>query len=271
MEHKENNMKRYYIGSLAILSLVLVLGLFGCAPTQINGGGTLPSKSGTASDKANFGFSANNCTPGAMTGEFNYHDKNAPGWPNGGVKFNGTIFDAGKCSEFGSFGGYALACTVCNLQFCNGSGWPNQWESYLSSFLADPLGFCPEVASRVPNNLYAAAFQFKSTNPRYPGSGTGVVCLRDNGQGKKAIDKDHVTLIIGPGQYYGYTNQGPVQGNVSSGPCCHDLCVSGFPPASSCDPCIAQVCAVDAHCCTTAWDSSCIEQAVTTCALICAQ
>jgi hypothetical protein len=263
-------MKKYDTYTIGILCLVLALGLWGCAPTQINGGGTLPSKSGKAGDKANFGFSANNCTPGVITGTFNYHDKAAPGWPNGGVKLNGTVVDAGKCSELGNSSPYWLACAICNLQFCNGSGWPGQWETYLSGFFTDPSGFCPEDIN-VPNNLYAVGFQFTSTNPRYPGTGAGVACIRDNGQGKKAIDKDNVTLIIALGQYSGYTNQGPVQGNISSGPCCHDLCVSGFPPAPTCNPCVAQVCAADSHCCTTTWDSSCIEQARIICGLICAE
>ena len=206
---------------VVILCLAVALASYGCAPMRINGGGTLPSTSPGARDKANFGFSGNSCTPGVIAGEFNYHDKKAPDWPDGGVKLNGVVIDAGKCSELDESSTLGIACGICNLQFgdCpDCPDWPYTWEACALSFLADPLGFGQNM-EQIPDNLYAVAFPFTSTNPRYPGSGMGVACLTDNGQGKKAIYKDHVVLIIVNGQYQGYINQGPVQGNISSGPC----------------------------------------------------
>ncbi len=263
-------MKRYDIYSMVLLCLaVAFLASYGCAPIQINGGGTLPSTSGIAGDKANFGFYGNNCTPGAITGTFNYLDKKAPNWPNGGVKLNGVVVEVAKCSEGDNFSTTGIACGICNLQFCNCPGWPGTLGTCVSNFLADPLGFCYGM-NPIPNNLYGVGFQFTSTNPRYPGGGLGVACITDNGQGTKAINQDNVALIIVNGQYQGYMNQGPVQGNTATGPCCHDLCLTGFPPVPSCDPCVAAVCAVDAHCCATTWDLACIGEAQSICGIVCA-
>ena len=256
------------IYNMVILCLAVALGLYGCAPIQINGGGTILSTSGNAKDKANFGFYGNNCTLGGLTGEFNYHDKKAPGWPNGGVKLNGAVVDVAKCSEGDNFSNFGIACGICNLQFGDCPGWPDTWETCALNFLANPLGF-RENMKQIPNNLYAVGFQFTSTNPRYPGTGIGIACIQDNGQGKYAINKDYVVMIIANGQYHGYINQGPVRGNIATEPCCHDLCLTGFPPVPSCDPCVAEVCAADSHCCTEAWDLACIGKAQSICGLVC--
>lgn len=261
-------MKKHNIYSIVILFLAIAFGLYGCAPIQINGGGTLPSTSGIAADKANFGFYGSNCTPGVITGTFNYHDKKAAGWPNGGVKLNGIVLEATKCSEGNTFNNTGIACGICNLQFCNCPGWPGTLGSCASNFLTDPLGFCQDMKP-IPGNLYGVGFQFTSMNPRYPGSGIGVTCVTDNGQGIKAVDKDNAVLIIVNGQYQGYINQGPIQGNAATAPCCHDLCLTGFPLVPTCDPCVAAVCNISSHCCATAWDTACITEAQSICALVC--
>ncbi len=51
--------------------------------------------------------------------------------------------------------------------------------------------------------------------------------------------------------------------------CSHDFCNVGDPLAQDCDPCAASVCAFDSYCCTTAWDSRCVEEAANTCGLTC--
>ena len=262
-------MKIHAKFSIVILSLAVALGSYSCAPTKINGGGTLPSTSPNAKDKANFGFEGNSCTPGIVTGSFNYHDKRAPGWPNGGVKLNGSVIEAAKCSEWDLSTNPGIACGICNLQFCACENWPDDWESCVFGFLADPEGYCQGIENEIPDNLYGVSFWFESTNPRYRGTGTGVACMTDNGQGSKATDDDKLVIIIGPGQYEGYINQGSIKGNIGSEPCCHDLCLAGFPLDDPCDPCVAQVCAADSSCCDTAWDQGCIELAQNTCGLAC--
>lgn len=263
-------MKIPTVYRIVLLCLAAALVSYGCARMQANGGGTLASTSGQVKDKANFGFEGNSCTPGVTTGTFNYHDKRAPGWPDGGVKLNGEVIEAAKCSDWDYSNTSGIACGICNLQFCNCPSWPDDWESCVSGFLSDPFGYCQDMAP-VPDNLYGAAFQFQSTNPRYPGSGIGVACLTDNGQGKKVTDKDHLVLIVGPGQYLGYVNQGAVKGNIAAEPCRHDLCVTGFPLVSSSgDLCVAAVCSQDAHCCDTAWDQECVDKVQSMCGLSCA-
>jgi hypothetical protein len=42
--------------------------------------------------------------------------------------------------------------------------------------------------------------------------------------------------------------------------CAHDECQMGAPLEAGCDTCTDTVCAVDAYCCTTAWDSRCIAE-----------
>jgi hypothetical protein len=49
--------------------------------------------------------------------------------------------------------------------------------------------------------------------------------------------------------------------------CAHDLCVAGASLRRVCgtDECARDVCATDPYCCDTAWDETCVQEAVTTC------
>jgi len=49
--------------------------------------------------------------------------------------------------------------------------------------------------------------------------------------------------------------------------CAHDKCTIGAALTSGCDPCVTQVCAADAYCCSGAWDSLCKQQVFTVCGL----
>ncbi|TPX69491.1 hypothetical protein CcCBS67573_g06873, partial [Chytriomyces confervae] len=40
--------------------------------------------------------------------------------------------------------------------------------------------------------------------------------------------------------------------------CAHSICTSGGKLSSTCDSCVAQICAADSYCCTTSWDSICV-------------
>ncbi len=53
------------------------------------------------------------------------------------------------------------------------------------------------------------------------------------------------------------------------GTCAHDKCASGAALASSCDPCVQQICAADPFCCTTQWDSQCVQQVQIVCGQTC--
>lgn len=50
--------------------------------------------------------------------------------------------------------------------------------------------------------------------------------------------------------------------------CAHDTCNLGDPLEATCDPCVAQVCAADAYCCSGLWDSGCVEAVVNVCGLL---
>jgi hypothetical protein len=47
--------------------------------------------------------------------------------------------------------------------------------------------------------------------------------------------------------------------------CAHGLCTTGAKLALTCDPCVTQICAVDAYCCNSAFDSVCLGEVGTIC------
>ena len=52
-------------------------------------------------------------------------------------------------------------------------------------------------------------------------------------------------------------------------PCVHDACDTGVALDPQCDPCVAQICAVDDFCCTVYWDRPCVDQVASVCGLTC--
>ena len=110
---KKLNKKTKLIGLGAGL-LVAILFLVGCVnltsvPANLSGGGTIG-----ADEKANFGFSANTCSPsGKVHGQFTYIDQASD------VKFNGEVTDAvlclqGTCNLCGA-GEYQIALTYKSI------------------------------------------------------------------------------------------------------------------------------------------------------------
>jgi hypothetical protein len=59
--------------------------------------------------------------------------------------------------------------------------------------------------------------------------------------------------------------EGGGNGGSGGGSCVHDTCTAGVALTASCDPCVAQVCASDAYCCTTKWNSRCVTEANAAC------
>jgi hypothetical protein len=51
--------------------------------------------------------------------------------------------------------------------------------------------------------------------------------------------------------------------------CAHDICLTGVALAAGCDPCVAQVCAVDSFCCNTSWDGICVGEVTSVCGIAC--
>ena len=58
-------------------------------------------------------------------------------------------------------------------------------------------------------------------------------------------------------------------GPKKPGKCGHDLCSSGGPLESTCDPCVANVCSADAFCCAGEWDAQCASEAESVCPSAC--
>lgn len=51
--------------------------------------------------------------------------------------------------------------------------------------------------------------------------------------------------------------------------CAHDACSAGAHLEPTCDPCVTEVCAADAFCCTSQWDAQCAEEAASVCPTSC--
>lgn len=58
-------------------------------------------------------------------------------------------------------------------------------------------------------------------------------------------------------------------GVCSGGGSCHDVCTAGAAMSTTCESCVAQVCAQDAFCCQTSWDSQCIAEVTSICGQSC--
>lgn len=50
---------------------------------------------------------------------------------------------------------------------------------------------------------------------------------------------------------------------------CHDECTEGAAMTSACGSCAADICAQDAYCCDTSWDSTCVSEVGTVCGTPC--
>jgi hypothetical protein len=58
-------------------------------------------------------------------------------------------------------------------------------------------------------------------------------------------------------------------GDCGACPCAHDLCAGGEALDATCDPCVAQICAVDSFCCNAAWDGLCVSEVTSVCGDTC--
>ena len=58
-------------------------------------------------------------------------------------------------------------------------------------------------------------------------------------------------------------------GDCGACPCAHATCTVGVPLDESCDPCVAQICAVDSFCCEHQWDSICVSEVASVCGTPC--
>jgi hypothetical protein len=57
--------------------------------------------------------------------------------------------------------------------------------------------------------------------------------------------------------------------SCSSGSCAHSECTAGAKLKKGCNACTTKVCAHDAYCCSTSWDSQCVSEVATYCGESC--
>ncbi|HET6469975.1 MAG TPA: hypothetical protein VFG43_16495 [Geminicoccaceae bacterium] len=172
-------MRRTILAATAAAAVVAMIS--GCAlPAKVTGGGTLPGK---VAGKANLGFNGESCS-GSVVGQFTYADTKS------GVKMNGDVVEAVECLD------YEDQSTDVAPAFCAATCLP---------------------AVGLP--AYGFEVNYRSTNPKQPGSGQAIACVVDNGQGVKATSADEVVLVVVTGPFAGYLNQGPIKGNIKSHGC----------------------------------------------------
>ncbi len=174
-----------YLSGIVMLVGVALLGLSGCTgnPGKVTGGGWIPSASGSGG-KANFGFNGQQCVPGQLKGEFDYHDQPL------GVKIHSTLVSASLCAGDSPGSIESAAC-----------------------------GLCTEIGLPI-GTTYGIDFTYRSTNPKIPGNGFAIVCVTDNGEGANAANPDVLAIAIPDGPYTGYSNLSYVQGgNIQQHKC----------------------------------------------------
>jgi hypothetical protein len=59
------------------------------------------------------------------------------------------------------------------------------------------------------------------------------------------------------------------QADCVSPACGHLLCVAGAALVNGCHPCVTQICAADAFCCSNSWDGVCVGEVASVCGLTC--
>ena len=165
-------------------ALATITGLVGCAnPGKVTGGGSVVGDDGEK--LATFAVHADTCSGdlNAAQGRMNWVDQARD------VKMNGTM----------------TAHAVCVSE----QDWQGTWVAADCEWCAGSLGYGAELAY----------FDYRSTNPRAPGDGVGVACVKDNGEGSGNVDGDRLILSVGSGVYAGYGASGRVRGNVQSHAC----------------------------------------------------
>jgi cysteine-rich repeat protein len=109
-------------------------------------------------------------------------------------------------------------------------------------------------------NGYANCFDGSDEYPLNPAC-PAPIC--GNGNLEFGEECDDGNPFDGDGCSAGCVIEGPTE-------CIHDQCVAGGPlDPGLCGPCVAQVCAVDSYCCTTAWDDICVGEVASICGETC--
>ena len=118
----------------------------------------------------------------------------------------------------------------------------------------------PEAGACFEDNSYRPLTDYDSNSvmhyPQCNGTQNGDLVL---------TDKDKA----GAAALYGAPGSGGGTGGGNGGACAHDKCSAGMKLDPACDPCVAQIGAVDPYCVSTSWDSVCVGQVESVCNITC--
>lgn len=176
--------------------------LVGCADTGFFSlGGTIPTQNPEKTGpryRANFGGFFDACDLDNVHGHVTYHDRYST---LGEIRIEGLVEEAAECVDFGNQ--VDGDCTRCRQWFEEATG-----EELLDFAQGGYLGYA---------KIRYRSQDMKSFDPSQ--NGTAYVCAADFGEGAKATDDDYLLMKVTSGPYAGYTNFGPVQGNINHRDC----------------------------------------------------
>ena len=181
---------------------VCALFLVGCAaPGFFSLGGTIPTQNPEKTGPryvANFGGFFDACDLENTYGHVTYHDKYST---LGEVRLEGLVEDAAECVETGDEGDFD--CTRCREWVEEATG-----EELVDFAEGAFLGYAKiRYRSQDMKNFDASE------------NGVAYACVADFGEGAGAPDDDHLLMRVTTGPYAGYTNFGPVKGNIGHSGC----------------------------------------------------
>lgn len=80
--------------------------------------------------------------------------------------------------------------------------------------------------------------------------------------GCTTAEDDFFACVTNAGTTTTSTTSSTTSSTTGGGSCGHSECIEGAALIASCSPCAAAICANDSYCCTTAWDSACVNAAL---------
>lgn len=187
-------MNMHKVGSIAVFATLVILG--GCAGEKVSGVGAFASTSGVQGESASFRFDTNLCdatqnvtrrgialgakAAGTALGNFSFQDKNAPAFPNGGVKLKG------------------------NVTSIEGHLYNNNGRAAQNTQAVD---------------YYFVLMEYESTNSHYPGSGEAYVLVLADAINLAEKQLDGATMQITTGPYSGLFIYTGVEGRIAVKAC----------------------------------------------------
>ncbi len=161
---------------------------------------------------------------------------------------SGGTCDHEVCSEGTPLGATCGGCTeaICAVDsFCCSTAWDSTCVAHVDTYCASGCGGASSCGSDLCTVSQAAQDPLCGPCAASVCGGDSFCCNEAGG----AWDSYCVSLA----------SEDPNCAAECSGGCAHDECTAGGPLAESCSICATTVCATDPYCCTTDWDSYCVD------------